>query len=148
MGELLTSGQKCPKTMSCTRRDAGSLFSQIIHRTTKFRSFSRRPGEGNADLLCVTGPNFQRTVSSFTRGRQHLATGRFTEPPPWATCQGKPASVEQQADRNTTDSFRSVNTDLRFFSKYKPNAIPDLGNYPFSLDVSDSPVLSGAVFQR
>ena len=63
------------------------------------------------------------------------------------SCRGKPQVLNHEQIENRTDRISSVNTDFRFFSKYKSNAISDLGNHTFSEPAGVPISLSGAPIQ-
>ena len=131
--------------MSRTRRDAGSLFSQIISPNYKVQVIVASPRGGQRRPSLRHGPKFSKNNLAVLSGADN-APGRFVSPKRLGgqSCRGNPQVLNHEQIENRTDSICPVNTDLRFFRKYKPNAIGDLGSYAFSEDPGCGLPRSGA----
>ncbi len=148
MGELLTSRQKCPKTMSCTRRDAGSLFSQISSPNYKVQVIVASPRGGQRRPSLRHGPKFSKNNLAIRAEPTEPGVASFhRSDSAGKSCRGNPQVLNHEQIENRTDRISSVNTDFRFFRKYKSNAIGDLGNHTFSEPAGAATSLSGAPIQ-
>ena len=111
----------------------GRYLVKLIHRTIQSSGHVRAtPGRVTQTFFASRAQIFKEQSRGLSGADN--ASGRFVSPKRLGgqSCRGNPQVLNHEQIENRTDSICSVNTDLRFFRKYKSNAIGDLGNHTFS----------------